>query len=84
MCEKRLGFVGIVLEDRSDQAPVVNQILSGYAHIILGRMGMPYEKKTCSVITLIIDSDTDTLGQLTGKLGQVPGVSVKSSLSKNR
>ena len=82
MKDKRLGFVGIVLEDRKTSAAAVNQLLSDYAPIILARMGLPYEKRTCAVITIIVDADTDTLGQLTGKLGQLSGVSVKSALSK--
>lgn len=81
MEQKRLGFVGIVIEDRLS-APEVNRVLSDYAGIILARMGLPYEKRTCAVITVIVDTDTDTLGQFTGKLGQIVGVSVKSALSK--
>lgn len=80
--EKRLGFVGIVVEDRDQSAGAVNALLSEYAPHILARMGLPYERRTCAVITIIVDMDTDTLGRLTGKLGQLPGVSVKSALSK--
>ena len=80
--EKRLGFVGVILKDRKVNAPKVNQILSEYADIVIARMGLPYEKKNCSVITLIIDATTDQLGTLTGKLGLIKGVSVKSALSK--
>jgi putative iron-only hydrogenase system regulator len=45
-------------------------------------MGVPYEKRSCSAITLIVDATTDDLGVLTGKLGALSGVSVKSMLSK--
>jgi len=45
-------------------------------------MGVPYEKRSCSALTLIVDATTDELGVLTGKLGNLPGVSVKSMLSK--
>jgi putative iron-only hydrogenase system regulator len=81
--EKRLGFVGIILKDRKLNAPKVNQILSEYGNMIVARMGLPYEKKNCSVITLIVDTSTDELGTLTGKLGLLKGVSVKSALSKS-
>ena len=82
--DKRLGFVGIIVEDRKKSVVKVNEVISEYAHIIAGRMGVPYKEKDCSVITVIVDSDTDTLGQFTGKLGQLEGVSVKSALSKNK
>lgn len=80
--QKRLGFVGIIVEDRHASAPQVNAVLSEFGDLIVARMGLPYEKRTCGVITLIVDATTDDLGRLTGRLGQIAGVSVKSALSK--
>ncbi|MDD5503871.1 MAG: iron-only hydrogenase system regulator [Candidatus Omnitrophica bacterium] len=80
--DKRLGFIGIIVEDRKKNAPRVNEILSGYGDIILARMGVPSGKKGLNVITLVVDATTDELGALTGKLGKIAGISVKSSLSK--
>ncbi len=79
---KRLGFVGIIIEDRKKAAPEVNRILSEHGELIAGRMGLPYKEKHCSIITLIVDATTDELGALTGKLGGVEGVTVKSALAK--
>lgn len=79
---KRLGFVGIIIENRATNAPQVNALLSEFGHIIIARTGVPYEKRDCSAITLIIDATTDELGVLTGKLGRLDGISVKSMLSK--
>jgi putative iron-only hydrogenase system regulator len=81
---KRLGFLGIIIEDNKNVAPKVNNLLTEFSNIIVARQGIPYKDKNCSVITLVIDSDTDTLGKLTGKLGGLEGVSVKSALSKNK
>ncbi|HKL20758.1 MAG TPA: TM1266 family iron-only hydrogenase system putative regulator [Tichowtungia sp.] len=80
--EKRLGFVGIIIEDRQENAAAVNELLGQFGGLIVARMGVPYEKRGCSAITLIVDATTDELGVLTGKLGNLPGVSVKSMLSK--
>jgi putative iron-only hydrogenase system regulator len=80
--DKRLGFVGIIIEDRKRNASKVNEILSSYSDLISARMGLPYREKNFSVITLIVEATTDQLGALTGKLGKIDGVSVKSSLSK--
>ncbi len=79
---KRIGVVGIVIEDRS-VAPEVNEILSQYGEIIVGRMGIPYHEKGVSVISLIVDGTTDTIGALTGKLGALKNVNVKSALTKS-
>ena len=80
--EKRLGFVGIIIEDRDANATAVNELLGQFGSLIVARTGVPYEKRACSAITLIVDTSTDELGMLTGKLGSLSGVSVKSMLSK--
>lgn len=79
---KRLGFIGIIIDDREKSAGQVNQVLSENAELILARTGLPKAKEKTSVITLVIHASTDELGILTGKLGNIPGVSVKSGLAK--
>jgi len=80
--EKRMGFVGIIIEDRKKVADSVNHLLSEYGEMIVARTGVPYREKKCCVITLIVDATTDVLGALTGRLGALEGVSVKSALAK--
>ncbi|MCK4917637.1 MAG: iron-only hydrogenase system regulator [Candidatus Omnitrophica bacterium] len=80
---KRLGFVGIIIEDRNRSARLVNALLSEFSEIIVARMGVPYKENKCSVISLIVDTTTDSLGALTGKLGKIEGVLVKSMLNKH-
>jgi putative iron-only hydrogenase system regulator len=82
--ESRLGFIGIIIEDRNRCVDQVNHILSQHADSIIARTGIPYKQKNCSVITLVVDATTDEVGKLTGKLGQIPEVSVKSALSKKK
>ncbi len=79
--QRRVGVVAIVVEDRHKSAPRVNQLLGDYGDIIVGRMGVPYRDRGISVIALIVDGDTDTLGALTGRLGGIPGVKVRSALT---
>jgi len=80
--ETRLGFVGLIIEDREQNAANVNTLLSEFGDIILARTGVPCPNRNCSAITLVIEATTDQLGSLTGRLGRVHGVSVKSMLSK--
>ena len=80
--EKRLGFVGIIIEDRKKSSEKINRILTEFGDGIIARTGIPYKDKNCCVITLIVNVHTDEMGSLTGKLGAIPGVSVKSALSK--
>ena len=60
--EKRLGFVGIIIEDRQRAAPLVNEVLTAFGECIVARTGIPYASKHCCVITLIVDATTDQVG----------------------
>ena len=79
--EKRIGVVGIVIEDLT-QVPTINDILHQYGNIIVGRLGLPYKEKGINIISLVVDGTTDEIGALNGKLGKLTGVNVKSALSK--
>jgi putative iron-only hydrogenase system regulator len=79
--EKRIGIIGIVIEDFSC-VERVNSILHDYAGIIEGRMGLPYRERGVSVISLIVDGTNDEISALTGKLGRVSGAAVKSMITK--
>ena len=79
--EKRLGIVGIVVED-ANCVEKVNLVLHDHAELIVGRMGLPHRERGVSVIALIVDGSNDDISALTGKLGRVSGASVKSMIAK--
>jgi len=78
---RRIGVVGIVISEREKTASRVQDILSDHGDLIVGRMGVPYRKRGVSVIALIVDGDTDRLGAMTGRLGSLPGVFVRTALT---
>lgn len=78
---KRIGVIGIVIDDPKHIVEKVNTIISSYGHIIIGRMGIPRHDANVGVIALIIEGTTDEVGALTGKLGALPGLTVKSALT---
>ena len=80
MGDVRLGFVGIVVEERG-QAAQVNRILSQFGGMIRGRIGVPDTQTGLAVIGLIVEGTNDRLGAMTGKLGNLPGVTVKSAMT---
>lgn len=78
----RYGFVGIIVS-RQEAGGRIQEVISRHSDILLGRLGLPHlDDDRVSVITLIIRSDTDRLGSLTGQLGKIPGVTVKSGLAR--
>jgi putative iron-only hydrogenase system regulator len=80
--EKRIGFVGIIIENRTQHADAVNHVLAEFGKNIVVRTGVPNVRSKYAVITLVVDATSDEIGALTGKLGMIEGVSVKSALAK--
>jgi len=79
--EKRIGTVIIQINSPKEVAHL-NDILSLHAGIILGRQGLPRSNGK-NLISLILEGSTDQIGALTGQLGRLDGIQVKSALLKN-
>jgi len=79
--EKRVGVVLIQVEDR-ENVQLLNEIISKHSQIIIGRQGLPRSNGQ-SVISLVLEGTTDQIGSLTGRLGRLSGIQVKSVLLKN-
>jgi len=78
--KNRIAVIGIVVDNREEAAIKVNEILSSFGNIIVGRMGIPYKERGISVISIIVDGSNDEIGSLSGKLGSLKGVRVKVAL----
>lgn len=81
MNEKRIAVAAIVIDD-PEAVGNVNSILHEYNEIIIGRMGIPYRERGISLISVALDASPDEISSLTGKLGHIKGVSVKTAVSK--
>ena len=79
---KRIGTITIIITNRTAQAGAVNTILGEYGDAVIGRMGLPYPPRGLHIIALIVHASTDVIGALTGKLGALEGVEVKSALTR--
>ncbi len=82
MEERAVGIVAIIVKERENSAQKVNEILADFGDMVVGRMGLPYHERNLNIITLIVDASNDRIGALTGRLGQIPGITVKSTLAK--
>lgn len=79
--ETRIALIGIIVENM-EVVENVNQILHEYGKYIVGRMGIPYKEKKVSIISIVIDADNNVISSLSGKLGMIDGISVKTVYSK--
>lgn len=78
--ETRIAVMGIIVED-IDSAEDLNALLHDYGPYIIGRMGIPYREKGVNIVSIAIDAPQDTIAALSGKIGALPGISVKTAYS---
>lgn len=79
--ENRIALLGIVVEDPDSVEPL-NQLLHEYRNYIVGRMGIPYRERGISLISIVLDAPGDAISSLSGKAGQLPGVTSKALYAK--
>ncbi|WP_331655192.1 TM1266 family iron-only hydrogenase system putative regulator [Aminipila sp.] len=79
--ETRVALLGIIVENK-DSIEKLNSLLHEYRQYIIGRMGIPYEKRHISVISIALDAPMDVVSALSGKIGRLPGISTKAVYSK--
>jgi len=77
----RVAVMAVIVED-PDSVEELNGILHRYAPYIIGRMGIPYHKKGISIVSVALDAPQDVISALSGKLGKLGGISVKTAYSK--
>lgn len=79
--QRRVAVIGIVVENREEHSRKVNELLTQYGEMIVGRMGLPYKERGISVISIIVDGTNDEIGALSGKLGGISGVKAKVAVT---
>ena len=79
--ESRVAVMAIIVENTNSAEPL-NALLHEYGSYIIGRMGLPYAKSNIDMISVAIDAPQDVISALTGKIGNIPQVSVKTVYSK--
>ncbi len=78
--ETRVALIGIIIEN-TDAVDKINNILHQYRDIVIGRMGVPYRPKNISVISVCLDASDDVINAISGKIGNLPGVTAKTVYS---
>ena len=72
----RVALIGIVVENH-ESTEKLNRLLHQYGEYVIGRMGVPYRARKISIISIAIDAPETVISALSGRLGMLPGVSVK-------
>lgn len=78
--DARVAIIGIIVEDASS-VDAMNALLHEYRKYIIGRMGVPYEKRKISLLSVMLDAPADIISALSGKLGRLPHITSKTLYS---
>ncbi len=79
--ETRVAVISIIVEEQGS-VPQINEILHSASDYIIGRMGLPYRQKGINIISIVIDAELNIISTVSGKLGRLSGVTVKTAYSK--
>lgn len=78
--ETRIAVMGIIVENL-ESVEELNSLLHDYGKYIIGRMGIPYRDRGVSIVSIAIDAPQDVISALSGKVGAIAGISVKTAYS---
>lgn len=78
---KRIGVIGIVLKQDRETALAIQNLLSSFSDIIIGRMGVPDAESGISTISVIVKGTNEQISALSGRLGKLNEVYVKSAVT---
>lgn len=81
--ETRVAVMSIIVEN-GEAVQAINALLHEHGEYIIGRMGIPYRKRGISIISIALDAPQNTIAALSGKIGGLTGVSVKTAYSSVR
>lgn len=79
--ETRIALIGIVVEEPAS-VEKLNRVLHGYREYIIGRMGIPYHNRALNIISVALEAPNNVISSLSGKLGMLEGVNVKTIYGK--
>ena len=77
----RIGVIAIAVY-KKERIQDVNRVISDNSSIVIGRLGLPLTNRHVNMISLVVEGDTDIIGNLAGRIGSMEGVEIKSMLMK--
>jgi len=74
-----LAVMGILLKNRREQAPEVQEVLTKYGDLILARSGVHDPAKDRGLISLTVEGADEEIGALAKELKSAAGASVSTA-----
>jgi putative iron-only hydrogenase system regulator len=79
---KRIAVISAILENPGQAQAEFNALVSAFKGCVRGRMGIPMPEEGMAVVSIVVTGELNEINALTGKLGRIPNVNVKTSIAK--
>ena len=79
---KKIAAISAIIENPNMAQAEFNKVVSNFKGIIKGRLGIPFDDEDMAIISIVVIGDLNEINNLTGKLGNIPDVTVKTAISK--
>ncbi len=80
--DSKVAVIGVIIENETS-IEAFNALVHDYRHMILGRMGIPHRPKNINIVSLAVDGPQTEINALSGKIGRLPGVHVKTAYASS-
>ncbi|GHV75830.1 iron-only hydrogenase system regulator [Spirochaetia bacterium] len=77
----RIAVIGAILEKPRESQKAFNDTVSSFKVLVKGRMGIPFDDHDMAIISITLQGELDEINALTGKLGNIPRVTIKTAVS---
>ena len=71
----------VIIVENYKSVDALNDILHENRHAIIGRLGIPHREKKLSVMSIVLDTDDETIKKVTSDISKLDGVKVNSIIS---
>lgn len=79
---ERIAVISAILENPEQTQHRFNDLIAEFKGIVKGRMGLPMPEHGLTVITITLVGSLNEINTLTGRLGRIPSVQVKTAIAK--
>ena len=79
---RKIAVICAILEEPGVSQKDFNQVVSEFHGIVRGRMGIPFDQEGIAAVSITVMAEMDQINALTGKLGRLPHVFVKTAISQ--
>jgi putative iron-only hydrogenase system regulator len=81
--DKKIASALITVAKDHKDIQLMNDILGEFSSEIIARQGLSLPSKNINIISLILESEINTINTFAGKIGKIKGINIKILINKS-